>query len=342
MRIALKTLLFPFALVYGLFTALRNKFYDLGILQSFEIPVKSIIVGNLSVGGTGKTPYVLMIANHFSEKKIGVLSRGYGRKTKGFIIVNDFHTAQDVGDEPLLFRQKLASNCIVAVCENRRIGVQRLLEIFPEIELIILDDAFQHRRVKAGFSIVLSEYKKPFFDDYVLPMGYLREWKSGIKRADLLIFTKCPQNLTFEDQRKYVNKTAVNLKGIYFSTIQYQQFKPLNHEIEQIDNILLVSGIANPLPLIKHLENMFNLELIIFKDHHVFSESDITKIHQKFDNFTADNKIILTTEKDAVRLNNYLKTNQGKIYPWYSIPIAIGMLEEEKFFNKLNDYVGKI
>ncbi len=338
----LKKLLFPFALVYGLFTALRNKFYDLGFLKSFKIPIKSIVVGNLSVGGTGKTPYVLMIANHFSEKKIGVLSRGYGRKTKGFFIVNEDHTAQDVGDEPLLFRQKLASNCIVAVCENRRVGIQRLLEKFPEIELIILDDAFQHRRVKAGFSIVLSEYNKPFFDDYMLPMGYLREWKSSIKRADLLIFTKCPQNFNFEDQFKYVNKTAINSKSIYFSTILYQQFKALNHEIEHIENILLVSGIANPQPLIKHLENKFNLELMLFQDHHVFSESDVAKIQQKFDNFALDNKIILTTEKDAVRLNNYLKTNPGKLYPWYSIPIAIGILEEEKFFNELNDYVGKI
>ncbi len=342
MRKDLKKLLFPFALVYGLFIALRNKFYDLNILKTFEIPIKSIVVGNLSVGGTGKTPYVLMIANQFSEKKIGVLSRGYGRKTKGFFIVNKDHTAQDVGDEPLLFRQKLASNCIVAVCENRKVGIQKLLEIFPEIELIILDDAFQHRRIKPGFSIVLSEYNKPFFNDYILPVGYLREWKSGIKRADLLIFTKCPKNLTLEDQCKYVNNTAVNLKGIYFSTIIHQQFKPLNHEIEHIENILLVSGIANPQPLIKHLENKFNLELMSFKDHHIFTESDITKIQQKFDNFATDNKIILTTEKDAVRLNNYLKTNPGKLYPWYSIPIAIGILEEEKFFNELNDYVGKI
>ncbi len=337
-----KTLLYPFALIYGFFAAIRNKLYDTGIIKPYEIPVKSILIGNLSVGGTGKTPFVLLVAKQFPEKKIGILSRGYGRKTKGFIVVNEGHSAQDVGDEPLLFKQKLSSNCIVAVCENRKVGIEKLLETHPEIELIILDDAFQHRRVKAGLSIVLSEYNKPFFNDYVLPMGFLREWKSGIKRADLLIFTKCPEKIIIENQRIFINKTGVKLKGIYFSTIEYQQFKPLNQEIQTIKNILLVSGIANPKPLIEQFEEKFKLEMMIFKDHHDFSETDIAKIQQKFDNFATDNKIILTTEKDVVRLNSYLNTKQGKLYPWYSIPIQIGILEEKKFFNELNDYVRKV
>ncbi len=342
MQSGLKLLLFPFALLYGIITATRNKLYDIGILRSFEIPVKSISVGNLSVGGTGKTPYVLMIANHFSEKKIGILSRGYGRKTKGFIVVDETHASQDVGDEPLLFRKKLKPNCIVAVCENRKIGVQKLLNIHPEIELIILDDAFQHRRIKAGLSIVLSEYHKPFFKDYTLPMGYLREWKSGLKRADFLIFTKCPQNLTDENKSYYLKKTGSRIKDVFFSSIEYQTWTPLNYSVDSIKNILLITGIANPKPLIEHLQEKFNLELTIFPDHHVFNESEIAQIHQKFDNFASNDKIILTTEKDTVRLDKYLDANQGKSYPWYSIPIAISILDEKKFFNEIDYYVGKI
>jgi tetraacyldisaccharide 4'-kinase len=338
----LKLLLFPFAFLYGTGTFLRNKLYDFGFLNSNKISVKSIIVGNLSAGGTGKTPYVLLIANHYSEKKIGIISRGYGRKTKGFIVVNNDHNSIEVGDEPLLFRRQLNSNAIVAVCENRHIGINQMLKLHPDIELIILDDAFQHRRIKAGFSIVLSEFNKPFFNDHIIPMGYLREFKSGLKRADVLIYTKCPERISDLDQTLYLKKASRKVKRIHFSTIQYKTWNPLNHEVENIKNVLLVSGIANPYPLIEKLKEKYNLESIIFPDHHVFNDANLKVIHQKFDTFATDDKIILTTEKDVVRLDSYLRTNQGKKYPWYAVPIKIGIMDKNDFFNELDNYVGKI
>jgi tetraacyldisaccharide 4'-kinase len=338
----LKFLLFPFALLYGLVTFIRNKLYDLGILKSHEIAVKSICIGNLSAGGTGKTPYVLLIANHYSEKKIGILSRGYGRKTKGFILVNDNHNSSDVGDEPLLFRKQLKTNCIVAVCENRHLGITEMLKLHPDIELIILDDAFQHRRILAGYSIVLSEFNKPFFKDFILPVGFLREWKCGLKRADVLVYTKCPEKFGTLDRSVYIKKANNYVKRIHFSSISYKTLTPVNYSVQNIKNVLLVSGIANPNPLIAYLEKKYHIELMLFPDHHVFNETDLKEIHQKFDTFALDDKIILTTEKDVVRLDNYLQTSRGKTYPWHTIPITISILEENDFFNELDDYVGKI
>ena len=328
--------------MYGLLTSFRNKLYDFGIFKSHEIPVKSIVIGNLSAGGTGKTPFVLLIANNYSNKKIGVISRGYGRNTRGYIEVNLNHKATEVGDEPLLFRKELNANCIVAVCENRNVGASNLLKQYNDIQLILFDDAYQHRRIKAGLSIVLSEFNKPFFKDFMLPMGYLREWKNGLKRADLLIFSKCPTNLTEKQKEHYRIKGNNYLSEVYFSSIAYHSLVPINKRVDRIKNILLVSGIANPKPLIEKLRENYNLELMIFPDHHVFNESELTEIHQKFDNFASEDKIILTTEKDAVRLNTYFQTHEGKSYPWYTIPITIDILEEKYFFKKLDSYVGKI
>jgi tetraacyldisaccharide 4'-kinase len=338
----LKFLLSPFALIFGIVTFLRNKVYDLGILKSNPIAVKSISIGNLSVGGTGKTPYVLFIANHYSEKKIGIMSRGYGRKSKGFIEVNHDHNSTEVGDEPLLFRRQLSSNCIIAVCENRHTGINEMLNLHPDIELIILDDAFQHRRIKAGYSIVLSEFQKPFFNDFMLPVGYLREWKCGLKRADAMVFTKCPESLSKNEQSLYGHKASKYVNNIHFSSIVYQSLSPINNVVNNIKNILLVSGIANPNPLINFLTQKYHVEVKTFSDHHSFNAMDLKEIHQKFDTFASEEKIILTTEKDVVRLNEYFQTEQGKMYPWYLIPITIGLLNENDFLNKLDDYVGKI
>ena len=342
MHSRLKFFLYPFACLYGLITFLRNKLYDFKILKSYEIPVKSIIVGNLSVGGTGKTPYVLLIANYFSNKKVAVLSRGYGRGTKGFILVDNDQNAAQVGDEPYLFTTRLNSNCTVAVCENRSVGVKKLLEIEPEIELIILDDAFQHRQIKAGFSIVLSDFNFPFFKDYMLPMGYLREWKLGLKRADILVYTKCPKSLNQKQKQHFIGKVDMNVNSVYFSSIKYDVLTPINTTVSPIKNILLVAGIANPTPLIEELSKNYFLETVIFPDHYVFNEIDLTEIHRKFDTFALEDKIILTTEKDVVRLLPYLQTNQGKSYPWYTIPITINIENELEFFNELENYVGKI
>lgn len=305
--------LFPFSVIYNIVTSIRNLFFDIGIFKSTSFSVPVIVVGNLNVGGTGKSPQIeYLIRLLYNTYKIAVLSRGYKRKRKGFILLKSFHTAQDVGDEPLQFYKKFI-NIDVAVDSNRVNGISQLLEKQKNIEVVLLDDAFQHRKVKAAYYILLTKYNDLYSDDFLLPTGNLRESRRGAKRANSIVVTKCPKNLSKEEQKEIEKRLNIlpNQK-VFFSTIDYNENLKSKKELLTIDGlknkeVVLVTGIANPKPLLEYLENK-KVKFIHLKypDHHHFSNEDISKIKTNFDDFSSNNKIILTTEKDYVRLENKL------------------------------------
>lgn len=339
----LRLFLLPFSLIYGLIVFLRNKAYDYRIFKSYKIPGFSICVGNLSVGGTGKTPHVAFLTDYLSTKmETSIVSRGYGRSTKGFILLNEKSSANEVGDEPLFYFERYSDKVHVAVSEKRKIGVQKIQELFPDNQLIILDDAFQHRAVNAGLNILLTDFHSPYSRDFVLPAGNLREWKSGKNRADLVIVTKCPDDLNESIKKDYSLELKVPSDKLFFSQIIYADWVSFGQKINNPKSILLITGIANADPLLKKLGENFIVEHLSFGDHHVFSKEDIDRIHQKFDTFASDEKIILTTEKDYMRLKHFASKWQLDNYPWYYQPITIKIDNELKFKTIIDQYVRAI
>ncbi|WP_442267133.1 tetraacyldisaccharide 4'-kinase [Tenacibaculum sp. ZS6-P6] len=336
---AIRYLLFPFAIIYDLITTIRNFFYDKGVFSSTEFQLPVIAVGNLSTGGTGKSPQIeYLIRLLKNDYKVAVLSRGYKRKTKGFIILNENHIAEDVGDEPLQFFSKFNEDIHVAVNANRTEGVQQLIsKVNPDV--ILLDDAFQHRKVKAGYYILLTKFNDLYCDDFILPTGNLRESRRGSKRADVIIVTKCPGNLSVSEMNILRKKLNINKKQkLYFSTIDYNENLKGSKKISVKElkgyDLVLVTGIANPDSLLAYLkENNLNFTHINFPDHHNFSNSDISKIEKTFNAISSEKKMILTTEKDFMRLN-------GRISNLIYIAIETKFLADEKLF--VSDITGFI
>lgn len=329
----LRKILFPIAFLYWLITFIRNIFYDFGIFKSYLFDIPIIAVGNLSVGGTGKTPQIEYLIRLLSENyKVAVLSRGYKRSTEGFILADENSTASSIGDEPFQFYSKFP-NIQVAVDANRKNGIENLLQLQVKPNIILLDDAFQHRKVKAGFYILLTAYDDLYCNDFILPFGNLREPSSGKKRADMIIVTKCPKDLSEIAQQKIIDKLKVN-QEIYFSTIQYDEYvfgnknKVLVSELKT-ENKLLVAGIANPKLFFEFLKNDTD-ESLVFPDHHSFSKQDCDQILAK-----ANGRKIITTEKDFVRLNRLLPKEQ-----LYYLPIKSVFLNTT-IDNTILNYVGK-
>lgn len=336
-------LLFPFALIYLGITSTRNLLYKLGIFKTFVIPKKSICVGNLSVGGTGKTPLVSYLAEWLSDSfETAILSRGYGRKTTGFLWVKPNSKASEVGDEPLFYATQFQEKVHVAVCEKRAIGVQQIQTLFPKNELIILDDAFQHRAVKAGLNILITDFSKPFSDDFLMPVGSLRESRSGKNRANIIIVSKTPNDCSESTKNQIVQSLNFNSELVFFSHISYASMIPIGKKIDTIKKVILVTGIANPKSLLEHLSKKYEVEQLTFGDHHAFSMEDIQRIHQKFDTFANEETIILTTEKDYMRLKDFSSEWNLQNYPWYFQPITVKIDNEEKFKNLINQYVNTI
>ena len=307
----LRFLLFPLSVIYNGITTIRNLFFDWGFFKqtSFKIPV--ITVGNLSVGGTGKTPQIEYLIRLLGDSfKIAVLSRGYKRKTQDFVLLNDTHTAVDVGDEPLQYFNKF-KNIDVAVDVNRVAGISRLIaDVSPEV--VLLDDAYQHRKVKASLSILLTKYDDLFIDDFLLPTGNLRESRSGAKRTDLILITKCPKNLTDLSKKRIVTKLKKYQKKVFFTSISYDKKTSGDKNIFTKDlknyQVLLITGIANPSSLLSFLqENKVNFKHCQFSDHHHFTDTEIEKIKREFACLSSSKKMILTTEKDYVRLKNSIE-----------------------------------
>ena len=304
----LRFLLFPFSIIYDVVTTIRNFFFNVGIFKqtSFKTPI--IVVGNLSVGGTGKTPQIEYLIRSLKDNfKTAVLSRGYKRKTKGFVLLNNTHSSEDVGDEPLQYFKKF-NNIDVVVDANRVAGITKLMsDKSPEI--ILLDDAYQHRKVKGSFYILLTKYDDLFTDDFLLPTGNLRESRRGAKRADVILVTKCPNSLSKNSRGKIEKKLKKYNKKVFFTSISYDEKTSGNHTVlvDDLKNyeVLLITGIANPTPLLSFLkEKKVNFEHLNFPDHHHFSDKEIETIEKKYDSLKSSKKMILTTEKDYVRLES--------------------------------------
>lgn len=339
---AVRWLLLPVSWLYGFITFIRNKAYDWGILKSFEIPKKSITVGNLSVGGTGKTPHVDYLIQYFLSKKtkLSVLSRGYGRKTKGLVIASDQCTATEIGDEPLQYVQRYSDEIKVVLAEKRKIGVDHILSEFPENELIILDDAFQHRAVSAGLSILITPFDDLFADDFMLPTGNLREWKHGKNRADLIVVSKSPNDISSDQETRIIKKLGFDKNRVFFSSLVYTDLVSFSREIEdpKIEHALIVTGIGNPTPLLNYWSKKCAVELMAFPDHHNYSRSDIKAIHEKFGKFASENKVIITTEKDYMRLQQFDEVFAPQ-HAWHYQPIGITIKNQNNFNALLDDYI---
>lgn len=332
--------LFPFSIIYGIVIFIRNKFFDKGILRSavFNFPV--ICVGNLAVGGTGKTPMTEYIVQHLKPLyKIATLSRGYKRRTKGFAIANEYTTAIDIGDEPMQFFQKFP-DITVAVGEERIFAIPQILHQKPETEVIVLDDAFQHRSVNAGFNILLTDYSNLYTRDLMFPAGDLRDLRKSAARADVIIVTKCESTLSLKEKNKIIIElNPLPHQRVFFTAIDYSTpYHLVNKKsikIESAHDVLLLCGIANPLPIKKYLnEQVRYYEMMKYPDHHIFSSDELVDIKNKFEKIISNNKIVLTTEKDAVRLEKFEKELSD--FPIFVLPIKHHFLfEESTLFNDL-------
>lgn len=336
----IRHLLFPFSLLYGLITLARNVLFDFSVLKSSSFDIPTILVGNLSAGGTGKTPHVEYLIQLLKDNhKIATLSRGYGRKSNGFVLADQNSTAQDIGDEPLQFFHKFPE-ITVAVDAKRVQGIIELMSQNNPPEVILLDDAFQHRALSAGFSILLTDVNSLFYNDFMLPTGNLREFSRGKNRADAIVVTKCSSDLTIAEKKQIELKINTPDIPVFFSQIDYSVPVPLNIPAStswgSAKRIVLVTGIANPAPLLKYLTK-FEKEIVHLKypDHHSFTEKNIRDMRERVEE--KEGSILLTTEKDAMRLKGIEKLS---MMPLFYLPITIQFQEkEEEFITLIKDYV---
>lgn len=343
--------LYPVSWIYGTVVMLRNKLFDWGTLQSKSFSVPVICVGNLSVGGTGKTPHteylIKLLHTHYH---VAVLSRGYKRHTKGFVLANENSTARTIGDEPYQMHIKFPT-ITLAVDENRCHGIERLLtQKDPPVDIILLDDAFQHRYVKPGLSILLTDYHRLFCDDTLLPAGRLRESINGKNRAQIVIVTKCPEDIKPIDFN--IISKRLNLypyQQLFFSSFHYGELQPVFASSPVIPlssltdtNLLLVTGIASPAAILKQLEsNAQQIDLLAFGDHHDFTHKDMQLIKDRFKKLEGEHRLIVTTEKDATRLINHPGLD-AELKPYlYTLPIEVEILQnqQDKFNQRIIDYV---
>lgn len=323
----MKWLLFPFTLLFAAATGIRNFLYDSGFIKSYHSKIKTICIGNLQVGGSGKTPMTALLFSWFApDFKVSILSRGYGRKTSGLIEANRDASPHSIGDEPYWYHSQLRAHTVVA--EKRKLGLQFLEQ--KNTNLVLLDDAFQHRNVRCDVNIVLTDCHKPFFKDTLMPMGRLRESANGLKRADVLIYTKCPLDLSEQQKLELIGK-ATQVKNVFFSGIVYDTPKVLKGEhafqATQYNQLIAVSAIANSKPFVEHCKSLCSrVEVMDFKDHHDYQLKDIQEIVKKLNPQT----LVLCTEKDAVKLkaeqfDSIIPHNQ-----FYYVPIQTKILFEEE------------
>lgn len=339
MILAFRILVAPFAFIYACILFLRNTCYDKKFLPetSFELPI--INIGNLAFGGTGKTPHIeYLIRLLQSQYKLAVLSRGYKRKTSGYLFATNESTAFEIGDEPTQIKQKFRDEIALAVSENRVIGVPNLLFDAPETDVILLDDAFQHRAIKAGLNILLTDYNNPFYNDYLAPAGTLREYRAGYKRADLIVVTKCPDDLSAAEKETIIAKIKPLAKQrVFFSYQKYNSPVHYFNGSKTIDSlketdVLVFSGIAKAQSFEDYLAK--NARAILytkqFGDHHDFSTEEISELLTEFDQQVSKNKIIISTEKDAMRLQTDEFKTLLQQYPVYYLPMQVDFFETDK------------
>ncbi len=337
----IRILLFPFSLVYFLLIYLRNRLYDKGIFKSASFNLPLICVGNIAAGGTGKSPMTEYLVRELkSHFKIATLSRGYKRKTSGYALAHENSTALEIGDEPMQFHQKFP-DVPIAVGEARIEAIPQLLHDRPGTQAIILDDAFQHRSVKAGMNIVLTDCNNLYTRDWYLPTGDLRDEKSSIQRAQMVIVTKCKPGLTVEEKEHITEELGLDAhQSLFFTTIRYgKPYHIISKETVAVTNsveVLLVTGIASPAPLkILLQEKSKTYYEMAYNDHHIFTIDDLKDIQKRFSGLNAPQKIILTTEKDAVRLVKF--EHELAAMPMYVVPIELEFL-----FNDAHRFNGLI
>jgi tetraacyldisaccharide 4'-kinase len=335
-----RMLLLPFSLIYGLVVFIRNWLFDKNLLRAavFNLPV--ICIGNIAVGGTGKSPMVeFLIGKLQGSFRLAVLSRGYKRKTSGYALATKESTALEIGDEPMQFFNKFP-DLTVAVGEERVVAIPQLLHDKPDTQVILLDDAFQHRWVKAGFNIVLTDYNNLFTRDWFLPTGDLRDQPKSARRADIIVVTKCNPDISLAEKSHLIREIKpCPDQQIFFTAISYGiPYQVISREPWKVNKdaeVLLITGIANPGALKKHLEENFNgYDELAYSDHHIFTIDDLNYILKKFNQIESPSKILLTTEKDAVRLQKF--SQQLHDLPFFVIPIQpVFMFNEENQFTCL-------
>ena len=359
---AFRKLLLPLSILYGSVLAIRNYLYSIGFLKSHNFQLPVIVVGNLSTGGTGKTPqieYLIRILGNTSQ--LATLSRGYRRQTQGFQYVQPNSLTTEVGDEPLQFKQKFPE-VHVAVDANRVNGIKKLYTDHPELKIVLLDDAFQHRKVKPSLSILLTDYHQPYYNDYPLPAGNLREFRSGRSRADIIIVTKCPSTLSPIEKRTIIHHIQPQLhQRVFFTRITYAPLHPVYQnkgtstkapststtterqqpsDTPAINNqtvVYMLVGLANPKPMIEYVQTATpHIHLITYPDHHEYTPAEIQKLRTQFQSNQSSDKIIVTSEKDAMRLQKPEIEQLLSELPVYYLPIKTEiMFQEEKAFEKI-------
>ncbi len=325
----------PFSLLYGLGVSLRNFFYSNKLLKGVEFDLPVIAVGNLSMGGAGKTPHVEYLIRLLKDYvHVVTLSRGYKRKTKGFRIASDTDTVQTLGDEPLQFYRKFP-DIKVTVGENRMFAIPQIVTELPETQTILLDDAYQHRSVKPGLNILLTQYRLPFTRDWLLPSGRLREWRSAYQRADMIIVTKCPENLGIDEQNRLRDEIApLPHQKMYFSEYIYEAPRKIFSEetirLQKDMNVVVICALANADYMVDYLETKVDrVRRLEFPDHHFYTNYNMSRLHHIFKNWEVGNKVIITTEKDAARLELHRDFIEEHQLPIFVLPAKVNFLKDQ-------------
>ncbi|MBL7817322.1 MAG: tetraacyldisaccharide 4'-kinase [Saprospiraceae bacterium] len=345
-NLLMRILLSPFAFIYGSIVQMRQLGYKMQLLRSSRFDVPTIVVGNLSTGGAGKSPHIEYLIRLLEPYiNVAVLSRGYKRKTEGFRMVEPDNTALEVGDEPLQFKRKYPS-VPVAVGERRAYAIPQIIYRYPDIQTILLDDAFQHLAVQPYKNVLITEYKRPYTKDYLLPVGNLREWRDGAMRADIIVVSKCPIDMQTTEKQQFIRDIQpLEHQKVFFSYYDYGApyhiFTPsVKTEIDAETDVLLVTGIARVDYLVEHLsKRVKSVTTLAFEDHRVFTNYDVAHVKTLFDQMQGRKKVILTTEKDATRLElhkPYIADNQLNIF---AIPVEVKFLfgEQEAFDNTIKN-----
>lgn len=328
----IKNALLPLSWIYGAITDVRNFLFDKGILHSEKVPQKVIVVGNLTVGGTGKTPVIEYLTRLLSKQiPTAILSRGYGRQTAGFIEAGSAANATTIGDEPFQFYTKFGNEAIVAVCEKRVDGALKIHEKHPGIALLLLDDAFQHRAIRRDVNILLNDYNRPFYKDYPFPAGRLRERRQGARRADAVIVTKCPAELADADKeniRDNISRYTRTGVPVFFATTRYDAPRSYEGAPVELKNVKMAAGIANPLPFAAYLTARFSVtDQKVFPDHHNYTPSDVEDLIKNLKNDT----FVVTTEKDMVKLKP-LVVSKGCASRFAYVPVSVDFGTDEPAF----------
>jgi tetraacyldisaccharide 4'-kinase len=338
----LRIIFSPLSLLFAGAVFLRNRLFDCGVFKSKKASIPTLVVGNVTVGGTGKSPFTVLLLKLLANKKVGFLSRGYGRKTKGYHTVSSGAKAIDVGDEPVLVQMR-ANPTLAAVCENRLQGIEVMKKLEPMLELVVLDDAMQHRNLAPDLLVMLTDFNRLFYSDFLLPLGDLRDNRREAGRAQAIVVTKCPKSISTIEQNTITKKIGQYSKApVFFSYIEYEKPVHISNEtvtLKSGTDVLVVTSIAQPKLFISELAKVYSVKKVKeFRDHHDFTIEDVRLLLQEFESMDSDNKAIVMTEKDAVKLKVF---SEFKSLPVFFIPIEFKFVgEQQRFESLLNQYLG--